>query len=292
MPGSSSRSAASTPRQPLGAGVRLGWTPSGLAETAASPRLRHLVQGLLLVLLAILLARLAWQLLAPVGPFGAAIAFPVSGPADPALAARAFSQAGVGSLDAPSAQDTGGLALFGVRLGADPARSTAILGNAGGSQASYAVGDLVAPGVTLASVASGHVMLSRGGAQVRVSLPNAPATATAPAPLPAAPSLPAPTAAGASAALDPAQLMAQMGLRPRLRAGQADGYTVIPRGDGAMFRRAGLEPGDVLLTVNGQSLTPERIAEIDQMLRSTPSVVVTLERGGERKTLTLQMESP
>ncbi|MBW8367080.1 MAG: type II secretion system protein C [Arenimonas sp.] len=247
---------------------------------------------MLLVLLAILLARLAWQLLTPVGPFGAPAVAPASGPTDAALAARAFSQGGVGSPDAASPADTGGLALFGVRLGADPKRSTAILGNAGGTQASYAVGDTVAPGVTLASVASGYVMLSRGGSQLRLSLPNAPAAQAAAAPLPLPANLPAPTATGAPAAVDAAQLLAQTGLRPRLRGGQADGYTVIPRGDGAMFRRAGLEPGDVLLTVNGQALTPERIAEIDQMLRSTPSVVVTLERGGERKTLTLQMEPP
>lgn len=291
MPGSSARSAASTPRQPSGAGVRFAWSRSRVVEAATSARLRLVVQGLLVVLLAVLLARLAWQLLTPVGPFGAHPAASASGPADPALAARAFSQGGVGSPDAPAA-DTGGLALFGVRLGADPSRSTAIVGNADGSQASYAVGDQVAPGVTLASVAGGYVMLSRSGSQLRLSLPNAPAALVPAAPLPLAASLPAQTADSAPAAVDPAQLLAQTGLRPRLRDGQADGYTVIPRGDGAMFRRAGLQPGDVLLTVNGQSLTPERIAEIDQILRSTPSVVVTLERGGERKTLTLQMEPP
>lgn len=290
MPGTSAHSAASTPRQSSGAGVRFGRSPSRRVDATASPRLRLVVQGLLLVLLAFVAARLVWQLTTPVGPFGTLPAAPASGPLDLTLAARAFSQAGVGSSNAVAA-DTGGLALFGVRLSNDASRSTAIVGNAGGSQASYAVGDRVAPGVTLASVAPGHVMLSRSGSQVRLSLPNAPAPQAPAAPLPLAASLPTQTIGSDPDTVDPVQLMAQTGLRPRLRDGQADGYTVIARGDGAMFRRAGLEPGDVLLSVNGQALTPERIAELDQMLRSTPSVVVTLERGGERKTLKLQMES-
>ncbi len=292
MPGSSTRSAAWTTRQPPGAGVRVAGLRTRLVEAAASPRLRRTVQVLLVLLLAFLAARLAWQLLTPVGSFGAAPSPPTAaGPADPALASRAFSQGGAGTVGVPAA-DTGGLALFGVRTGADPSRSTAILGNAGGTQASYAVGDQVAPGVTLASVGAGHVMLSRSGALVRLELPDAPAAPVTAPPQPLVTSPPARSPGSAPAAVDPAQLLAQTGLRPRLRDGLPDGYTVIPRGDGATFRRAGLQPGDVLLTVNGQALTPERIGEIDQMLRSNPSVIVTLERGGERKTLTLQMEPP
>ena len=291
MPGSSARPTAWMTHQPSGAGVRFAGSRSRLVHAAESPRLRRIAEVLLLLVLAFLAARLGWQLLTPVGPFGAPSATLLPVAVDPTLAARAFSQGGGGITDA-AAPDTGGLALFGVRLGSDPSRSTAILGNAAGNQASYAVGDQVAPGVTLASVAAGHVMLSRGGSPVRLSLPNAPAAAVvAPAPRMAA-SLPAQSPASAPALVDPAQLLAQTGLRPRLSAGRVDGYTVIPRGDGAMFRRAGLEAGDVLLTVNGQELTPERIGEIDQLLRSTPSVVVTLERAGERQTLTLQMEPP
>jgi general secretion pathway protein C len=253
-------------------------------------RLRLVVQALLILALAFLTARLAWQMLTPVGPFGAAPSAGTVTAADPALAARAFSQGGVGSTPGTPA-DTSGLALFGVRLSTDPDRSTAILGSAGGSQASFAVGDTVAPGVTLASVGVGHVVLDRSGTRLRLALPDTPAPSMAPAPAAAA-SLPAPREASPPAAVDAGQLLAEAGLRPRLRDGQPDGYTVIPRGDGAMFRRAGLQAGDVLLAVNGQLLTPERIGEIGQILRSNPSAVVTLERGGERKTLTLQMEPP
>ena len=291
MPRSSARSAGLKPRQPPGAGVLLVGLGSGGGDTAAAARLRQVVQVLLVLVLAFLAARLTWQLVTPVGPFGAAPATPtIPAALDPALVARAFSQGSTESTPGTAA-DTSGLALFGIRLAREPNRSTAIVGNAGGSQASFAVGDTVAPGVTLASVGVGHVVLDRSGTRIRLALPDAQAPAIT-APPPAAASLPAQGPASTPATVDPGQLLAQSGLRPRLRNGQPDGYTVIPRGDGGMFRRAGLQAGDVLLAINGQALTPERIGEIEQILGSTPSAIVTLERGGERKTLTLQMEPP
>jgi general secretion pathway protein C len=288
---SPARSAGSKPRQPSGAGVRLVGPGAGIADAGASVHLRRAIQALLILVLAFLAARLAWQLLTPVGPFGASPAIAtVTGAADPGLAARAFLQGGHESSPGAAA-DTSGLALFGVRRASDPRRSTAILGTVGGNQASFAVGDTVAPGVTLASVGDGQVVLDRGGTRLRLALPDAPAPSATAAPAPVA-SPPPQGPASVSAPIDAGQLLAQAGLRPRLRDGQADGYTLIPRGDGDLLRRAGLQAGDVLLAVNGQALTPERIGEIEQILRTNPNTVVTLERGGERKTLTLQMEPP
>jgi general secretion pathway protein C len=232
-----------------------------------------------------------WQLLAPLGPFGAPSAESLSfEPLDPTLAARAFLPGAPATSDNRGA-DAAGLQLFGVRLAADPGRSTAILGNAGASQASFAIGDQVAAGVTLASVGPGHVVLSQNGARRRLSLPEAPVAAV-PAAVPLASSPPANASPGTTEAVDPAQLLQETGLRPRLSNGQADGYTVIPRGDGSALRRAGLRPGDVLLTVNGQALNPERMSELGDMLGSQASMVVTIERDGKQETLTLQMEPP
>lgn len=293
MPAGSARSAGPRQRQSPGAGVRLGALGEGLLLASGSARLRVAAQALLLLGLALLGARLAWQLVTPVGPFGAvpaAASAPLA--ADPALAARAFSLGGAPAAAGPAA-DASGLTLYGVRQGSAPGRSTAILGQASAGQASYAVGDEVAPGITLVSVGPAHVVLSRDGSRFRLSLPVAPPSVARAAALPAsAPAVQAPAPAGEAPKVDPTLLLAQTGLRPRLRDGQPDGYTMIPRGSGEQFRRAGLQPGDVLLTVNGESLTPERMAEIEPLLRSSPSAVVTLERGGERLTLTLQMELP
>lgn len=282
----------SPPRQPSGAGVWLLGIARGGMESAMAARAPLVIQVLLLVSLAFLLAKVTWQLLTPMGPFGAPATESLSfQPLDPALAARAFLPGAPAASDNQGAEASG-LQLFGVRLAADPSRSTAILGSAGSSQASFAIGDQVAAGVTLTSVGPGHVTVSQNGAPRRLSLPEASVAAIAAAALPPASGPPAVASPGAAEAIDPTQLLAETGLRPRLSNGQPDGYTVIPRGDGSALRRAGLKPGDVLLTVNGQALSPERMSELGDTLGSSPSVVVTIERDGKQQTLTLQMEPP
>ncbi|HBD21095.1 MAG TPA: general secretion pathway protein, partial [Arenimonas sp.] len=118
------------------------------------------------------------------------------------------------------------------------------------------------------------------------ALPVAPPAQKAPA------EAPEPT----GTAIDPRQLLAEAGLRPRLRNGRLDGFTLIQRGDGRTLRSAGLRSGDVLLAVNGEELTPERMAELGQMLQSGAvaggATTLTLERDDQRHTITLQTESP
>lgn len=62
--------------------------------------------------------------------------------------------------------------LYGVRAGGGGAGS-AILGGPDGLQGSFAVGDEVAPGVRLDSVADDHVVLARGGARTALYFPTA-----------------------------------------------------------------------------------------------------------------------
>jgi len=62
--------------------------------------------------------------------------------------------------------------LHGVRAG-DGGAGSAILGGPDGLQTSFAVGDEVAPGVRLDSVADDHVVLARGGARTSLYFPTA-----------------------------------------------------------------------------------------------------------------------
>lgn len=63
-----------------------------------------------------------------------------------------------------------GFRLFGVRSGG-PGGGSAIIAGSDGVQKSYAVGETIVDGVTLASVAADHVELSRGGARATLSFP-------------------------------------------------------------------------------------------------------------------------
>ena len=136
-----------------------------------------------------------------------------------------------------------------------------------------------------------HVVLDGPAGLTRLALPGAAAPSPAvPAPLPAG----APVPDGSR--VDPKQLFAEAGLRPRLRGGRLDGFTVIARGEGRTLRSAGLQSGDVLLAVNGQALTPERLTELGDLLEAGrqpgASTTLTLERGDTRHTITLPSESP
>jgi general secretion pathway protein C len=249
----------------------------------------------MVVLLAVQAARLAWLLLppAPLGSMPAAEAGRAMAVRPDFLAIDAFYPA---TSTAAAVSDASGLRLFAVRPAA--AGGSAILAERDGPQRSHAVGEDVAPGVRLAEVHADHVVLDGSGGRSELRFASAtghPAARTAVAPPPAgsvpAGSVPAGSDA-AGGAIDPAQLLAQAGLAPVESDGRTAGYTVIPRGNGAVLRQAGLQAGDVLLSVNGQELTPERYAELAGELTGAASITLTYRRDGQLRTATLQAKTP
>jgi len=132
-------------------------------------RVRSIIEVLLVLVLAAQAARLVWLLLGPgLPPPRAPSAAPQS---DLTVLTRFNPFAGQGAAAGPAATGDG-LRLYGVRAGGD-GQGSAIIGTPDGKQTSYAVGETIAPGVTLRSVQSDHVVLSRGGAPSRLFFPNA-----------------------------------------------------------------------------------------------------------------------
>lgn len=243
---------------------------------------------LLLALLAVQSVRLAWLLMeapAPVGEIRAAA------PDNPLQASTAPTPDPFFPVSSPAgtAADASGMVLYGISV--SPAGPSAILGKAQDSQGSYRVGETVEPGITLVEVARDHVVLQVNGALSRLEF-GAPALAAtySPGALPSA--APAAAAGGSPAAVDPAQFLAQAGLSPLTENGEVAGYTLIPRGDGGLLRQAGLQAGDVLLSVNGQTLTPERYQSLADELAGESSIDITFRRGGETRTTSMQAKTP
>jgi general secretion pathway protein C len=88
--------------------------------------------------------------------------------------------------------------------------------------------------------------------------------------------------------IDPARLLGQAGLRPRMRGARLDGFTVSGAGDAAVLRAAGLQAGDVILAVNGQPLDSlERIAALRSQLADSTGAELRIERDGQVQTSTL-----
>jgi general secretion pathway protein C len=175
--------------------------------------------------------------------------------------------------------------------------SGAIFGFADGNQRFVARGRDVAPGLTLQGVALRHVILAGGATSYRlgfggVAVPiQAPvATAGAPPPQPAAPG-----AGGMGGAAPVSEAQRQMSvqylsaLEPRRAGERVTGWTIKPGAEIAAFAQAGLQPGDVLLTVNGEAVQDlNQVAELPQKIARSNRAEFGFERNGQIMTRALE----
>jgi general secretion pathway protein C len=129
---------------------------------------------LLLSLLALQCARLAWTIVTPVGPVGEWKATSALRPPAPPAAGL------IGSFDpffrlsgastAPMVVTSLNLKLYGVRENRASGGGAAIIGLPDGQQRSFAIGEEIVPGVTLTGVSFDGVTISRGGAAEQLYL--------------------------------------------------------------------------------------------------------------------------
>lgn len=256
--------------------------------TARPDQLRTAVEIALALLLAVQLARLVWIVAEPAPPAAATVAGTVR-PVDRSVFQRfdAFFRTGAqSSLAEASAAGSGQMRLFGLRSDGAGGGS-AIIGLADGRQVSVGVGEEVEPGLVLRAVGPDHVTLARGPSVSRLIFSDAPVGAAPVPPPPPGPQTVTPVPEPAvSPTPDPAAVLAQAGLRPRMRGMRMDGFTVS--GDAPAIRAAGLRPGDVITAVNGQALdSPERIAGLRTELANATGAEIRFERGGTVQTTTI-----
>ena len=258
---------------------------------------------LLFALLATQVARLIWALATPVGPVGA------WRPATPAVAGLpADALASFDPFFRLEAPTTGPatvtslqLTLFGTRMDEAQGGGSAILAGPDGVQRSIAVGEEVAPGVRLKSVAFDHVTLDRGGADEDLFLdqsksvqpvatpaagasPTTLSPTTVPVPPPPAPAGTPPLPGDASGA---AQLRQEIGFIPRIDGGRISGVVVRPQGSGQLFRQANLREGDVITSIGGQPVSSPDVLDRVVTERRGGSIPVTVERNGQVVPLTI-----
>lgn len=246
----------------------------------------------LISLLAVQCARLVWAVATPVGPVGdwrSNAGVPTLGAPDMALFETFdpfFRLEGNGRVVVTDLD----VRLFGIRQDQASGRGSAIIALPNGDQDSYLVGDEIMPGVTLESVDFDFVTISRNGSSEQIFLDqsSAPATSTAassserPAvtpPRPAQPSAPGRTAAER---ITPSQLASGTQISPRREGNRLTGIVLQPSGSNdTALRAAGFEPGDVIISING-----ERIQEMGQAVSfanalGTGDGFVQVERNGE-----------
>lgn len=262
--------------------------PSWLRAGERAPRAvwPQLLVGLLGALLVWQAVRLLWVLLTPVSPLG------TWQPQTAVIASPAERRALFTSLDpffrgaaqgpATATVTSAGLTLYGINLNEATGGGSAIIAGEDGVQASYAVGDEIAPGLTLAGIAFDHVLLDRGGARESLFLDQ---SGAAPVAGPATP-LPPPTVevgpggAATGGELTAAAIKAGVAFAPRTENGRVTGIVVQPQGDGATFRAAGLRPGDVIRAVGGRPVgSASDAAALANQLVPGARIALEVERG-------------
>ncbi len=273
------------------------WT-SATAQSVRGPdraaHLRVVVEAVLIGLLLLQAGLLVWIVVDPKAPSMAPLAQAPIKPADLNVFQRFdafFRTGGLSSLADVTNADTAQLRLFGVRSGG-AGDGSAIIGLADGRQVSVDVGEEVEPGLVLKEVGQDYVTLARGLSVSRLVFSEVPVGAPPPPPPPpgeqvVGPAAPASAPSAPAAAVDPSRLMAQASLRPRMQGMAIKGFTVSGSGD--QLAAAGLQAGDVILSVNGNELTGlDRIAALRGQLANSANAEVRFERAGQVQTTTIR----
>ena len=90
----------------------------------------------------------------------------------------------------------------------------------------------------------------------------------------------------AGAVDDMSGLMTQLRAVAEVRDGRPAGFRLFQMKDGSIFRRLGLENGDVVQRVNGEAVSdPATLLAFLQRLRTEPRVALDIKRGTQRQTL-------
>jgi general secretion pathway protein C len=203
----------------------------------------------------------------------------------------------------PSTQDpenaprsSANLLLAGTIATQDPKRGVAIISDGGAPSKVYSVGERIG-GAALHSVYLDHVILDRGGALETLLLPRQ---------LPPNGRV---TAGRRFTGGDPRTVAAVDNIRRMVQqdpgildqvmhtvasydnaAGKLRGFRAYPGRNRAIFAKLGLKPGDLVTAINGTPLDdPQRSLDVFNTIQTSDRVTVTVERGGQRQDITLNI---
>jgi general secretion pathway protein C len=267
----------------------------------------RLVSWALAVLIAVELARIAISLLSggpvkspqPVLTAPAPLTRHAGVDVQSVISAHLF---GVATVD-PTTQDpanappsTANLVLAGTIATQDPKRGVAIISDGGPSKV-YSVGDNVG-GASLHSVYLDHVILDRGGQLETLVLPRL-----------LGPGMNGPPVVRRRGGADPRTVTAVDNIRRLVQqdpgildqvmrtvpsydnaAGKLRGFRAYPGRNRQIFNKLGLKSGDLVTAINGTALDdPQRSQEVFNTIQTSDHVSVTVERGGQKQEITLNI---
>jgi general secretion pathway protein C len=193
-------------------------------------------------------------------------------------------------------QSSANLQLAGTIATQDPKRGVAIISDGGGPSKVYSVGERIG-GASLHSVYLDHVILDRGGALETLLLPRQ------------LPPSSRPVSTARRAAADPRTAVAVDNIRRMVQqdpgildqvmrtvasydnaAGKLRGFRAYPGRNRAIFSKLGLKAGDLVTAINGTPLDdPQHAQDVFNTIQTSDHVTVTIERGGQKQDITLNI---
>jgi general secretion pathway protein C len=280
--------------------------------TTPPPVLPRAVSVLLLLGLGVMAAQLTWQLLEPDVRPAATVDIATESIAPTTAATPESPFATVARLPLFGVLREGAtpepvvapetrlrLRLVGLMAGEAPEQGHAIIVESGNPERLYRVGDAVGGGqARLHQIHTDRVILERDGGYETLRLPR-PDGSTAGAPPSAAPvraAAPAPTTTDEPRIQrsewlgDPERLLQTVRARPVIQDGALYGLEVSPTRNARQFQQAGLQPGDVITSVNGMPLSAIDDADsLFQDLAGQLRVDLVVERDGQALPLSIQL---
>jgi hypothetical protein len=193
---------------------------------------------------------------------------PASSPAQPPAPAATPPQAPAPAVPMVS---TDGLVLYGI------SGAAAIIGSRLGGQRVVAVGKDYRPGLKLAEVGVDYAVLRNGARGVRLELSRYEAGGAAKVTA----ALPAEEEQKIEAAV------LRNILKPVMANNRIGGYALRPGESLPQLVRAGLRPGDVILSVNGSQLDAERMSELAWQMGNAAKTEFVFVRSGKKMRATL-----
>lgn len=276
---------------------------------AASKRLVPWLNLALIALLAFTLAKFFWMLI-PVGGNdagpGAAISVQpqaAAGPNDintilsmPLFGVRERTASEVPVEVRETQLD---LTLTGVFAATVPEDSRALIKDGTGKQRSYAIDDDLPGGAKISAIHADRVILLRNGRYESLRLePNK-------SPNPVAANLPAVAPPGGLAPgtvtelksvreqilQNPSKAGEYIRIQPVYNEGKLQGYRLYPGKNRELFGNLGLQPGELVTSVNGVVLDdPAKSLQMLSNLAQASSITLTLERAGQSRTVNVNLQ--
>ncbi|MBO6688142.1 MAG: hypothetical protein JJ931_10540 [Henriciella sp.] len=193
------------------------------------------------------------------------------------------------------------LQLDGLRMSTQGSGAgNAIIRTPNGIGTNYRLGDQILPGVTLQRILSDRVIINRDGADETLMLGGRGAglsvisddsqiitdggTAETAIGTNAESQEPAEVAGRLTG---PDELFGAINAGPVMTNGSLIGYRLNPIGSADIMRQAGLEPGDVLLQINGTSVVNLDMTDVIDRISAVQTAVLEVNRNGSQRTVRL-----